>query len=177
MRALSSSSSSSSPTIMKAGLLLMVCLIDRVSSSSKPPGDNGVGVGYEYVGTVYAGGQQSNTWAAPCFLQNSATLKQRLVDFGSYLYTVTVMPHHGRCWTCRDDYQMKLGDQILATGSTYFGGVDNDFTLYYHRADIPNIESQGIDIYVDMNSACNGLPKGAMKNPFKRAVESVAAID
>ncbi|RAL43324.1 hypothetical protein DM860_012465 [Cuscuta australis] len=55
-----------------------------------------------------------------------------------YEYTVIITPHYGRCWTCRDDYQMKLGDQILATGSTFYGGVENQFVLYYHPDDTPN---------------------------------------
>ncbi|VFQ72088.1 unnamed protein product [Cuscuta campestris] len=155
----------------------MLAKVSSSSASSNPISSSTaaavgrLGYGYEYVGTVYLD-QGSISWSAPCFKENSAilVLKNQWEHF--FYYTVIVTPHYGQCWTCRDDYQFKLGDKNVKTGSTYFGGVGNDFVLSILTEEVDQLKNEGIHIYVDTNAACNGISRKTIKNPF----EDVARI-
>ncbi|VFR00711.1 unnamed protein product [Cuscuta campestris] len=163
---LPSSSSSSSPAAIIITTTLVLCFIVRVSSNETSSA--ALTLGYEQVATVYLGGT-TGTWDAPCFLQNSARVAISVLPWApsQYYGHVYITPHYGRCWTCRDDYQIKLGDNIKSTGSTYFGSKEALFSFYiYGNDEKKKLENEGMKIFVDKNAACNGVSRKTMKNPF-----------
>ncbi|VFR00713.1 unnamed protein product [Cuscuta campestris] len=159
----SSSSSSSSSAIIIITTTLVLCFIVRVSSNETSSA--ALTLGYEQVATVRLG-RISKSWSAPCFAQNAARLELSIIS-GTSIGSVYIMPHNGKCWSCRDDYQIRLGDEIMSTGSVYFGAVEAPFLFAYMTTDQrERIQKEGMKIFVDKNAACNGVSRKIMKNPF-----------
>ncbi|VFR01957.1 unnamed protein product [Cuscuta campestris] len=138
--------------------------LDRQVSSNETS-SAALTLGYEQVATVRPG-RISKTWSAPCFAQNAARLEISIIS-GTSIGSVYIMPHNGKCWSCRDDYQIRLGDEIMSTGSVYFGAVEAPFLFAYMTTDQrERIQKEGMKIFVDKNAACNGVSRKTMKNPF-----------
>ncbi|RAL43325.1 hypothetical protein DM860_012466 [Cuscuta australis] len=148
--------------------MMEYAILGPASVSSNETSSAALSLGYEQVATVYLGGT-TGTWDAPCFLQNSARVAISVLPWAptQYYGHVYITPHYGRCWTCRDDYQIKLGDTIKSTGSTYFGSKEALFSFYiYGNDEKKKLEKEGMKIFVDKNAACNGVSRKTMKNPF-----------
>lgn len=149
-------------------IIWMLCfIILRVSSSSSPSSNPisssaaSVGLGYEWVATAHLR-EQTHTWRAPCFHENTAVLTY---DPVIHQFFVEITPHYGSCWTCRDDYQIRFRNQVLDSGSTYFGGTAKSFTFRVRDDDeTKSMLSEGVEIYVDTNpsTACVGVSKEAI---------------